>query len=344
MSKGKLKYNRRGSILILALWTLGLLTVFAVQIGLTVRQRVTLLSRIETRSQLRLLAASGVKKAIALLRKDFDPSVMAASAYSKFYRYNNPDAFEDIRMGLGSYAVSYEEPSDMVSGGKIIFGVQDEEGKLNINRASKDELMRLMTAVLFLSDKESQALAEAMIDWRQKGKSRMTGFYSDEYYSNLEFPYEPKDMEFETFDELLLLEGMTPVAFQKLFSFVTIYGDGLVNVNTASRPVLLALGLKQKLVDKFLVVRRGLDGQDNTADDYVFERPFDIASEMKKILELDPDEAKEIDELNSVGKIKTGSAFYRIESQGRMSQRQEMLGVVSVYNAKDGHIEYWREK
>ena len=52
----------KGVVLILTLWVLSLLTIFAVHIGMQVRQRATLMTRLQIRSQLRYLAEAGVKK------------------------------------------------------------------------------------------------------------------------------------------------------------------------------------------------------------------------------------------------------------------------------------------
>ena len=53
-------------------------------------------------------------------------------------------------------------------------------------------------------------------------------------------------------DEILLVKGMNKEIYDKLINFVTIYGDGAVNINTASKEVLEALGLADSLVDKIL--------------------------------------------------------------------------------------------
>ena len=78
-----LKTNK-GSILILALWTLTFLTVLAVQIGLIIRQRISLVSRIESRLQLQDMATAGIQKAIAALRLDLTRNGNIYTSYSFF--------------------------------------------------------------------------------------------------------------------------------------------------------------------------------------------------------------------------------------------------------------------
>ena len=133
------------------------------------------------------------------------------------------------------------------------------------------------------------------MDWRKYGESEITGFFSDDYYTNLQYPYPKKNAEYETLDEIMLVKGMTRDMYDKLINYVTIYGDGAVNINTASKDVLESLGLTDTLVDKILSLRRGKDGIDATADDNVFLQTYDIASEVNAATPLTLGEARAID-------------------------------------------------
>jgi len=69
-------FQRQGSTLILAMWTLLLLTTFAVQLGVIVRQKITLVHRLDNRDNRTRIAQAGVKYAITQLRKrDILPNV-----------------------------------------------------------------------------------------------------------------------------------------------------------------------------------------------------------------------------------------------------------------------------
>ena len=140
----------------------------------------------------------------------------------------------------------------------------DEESKINLNKTDQIVLTNLLIRVLALKEEEAGQLAAALLDWRQYGESEITGFFSEDYYSNLQYPYPKKSADYETLDEMLLVKGMTQQCYDKLINYVTIYGDGAVNINTASKDVLIALGLQESLVDKILSVRRGRDGLDAT--------------------------------------------------------------------------------
>ena len=79
-------YKNRASILILVLWIIGLLSLFAVQIGLIIRQRIQLLSRTEQNQKLRFLTQVGIKKGIAALRMDLRENSDAYTPYGKYFR------------------------------------------------------------------------------------------------------------------------------------------------------------------------------------------------------------------------------------------------------------------
>ena len=61
---------------------------------------------------------------------------------------------------------------------------------------------------------------------------------------------------FKSVNEVLLVEGMSPENFALFKDMVTVYGNGKVNLNTARKSVLLALGMDDELVDAILRFRK----------------------------------------------------------------------------------------
>jgi len=336
--------DKKGSILILTLWMLAFLTVFAVTIGLKIRQRATLLSRLEKRSQLHHIAAAGVKKAIAALRFDWQRHAGIYTSAAKFYRHNNADIFRAVTVGYGSFDVAYQEVDRIEGVLTHRFGIIDEERKMNINLMNRGRLRRLFELIILENKDQAHELADAIIEWRDSGKTKLDSYFSDDYYNNLKFPYSPKNELFEIIDELLLVRGFNAETYMLVKPFVTIYGDGQVNVNTASREVLIALGLSEILADKLLSVRWGADLLESTADDYIFYKTFDIGSELEKFVELSEDEKKLLERINANALIKTNSAYYSITSIAKLDNDLDTHRVECIYNPQQNSIEYWREK
>ena len=130
-----------------------------------------------------------------------------------------------------------------------MFGMVDEESKININTQDRLVLERLFEAVLPLTPSECHELAENILRWRGEGEDR-TSRDDEEYYAHLEFPYRPKQAPFEMREELLLVRGMTEEIYDQLIPYITVYGDGGVNINTATVVVLNALGLTEDTIKK----------------------------------------------------------------------------------------------
>ncbi len=334
--------NRRGAILIIALWVMSFLAVFAAYVGLRVRQRVSLLSKVEMKSQLRFLAESGVRKAISVIKLDFEENQGNLTGAGKKNLFNNPKEFAGVKVGIGSYFIEHKIKDQLLY--KTHYGMTDEERKININRVKPDVLQRLIRITTDLKDDEAENLTESMINWRTLYSTELTGFASDSYYANLKNPYEPKQADFEILDEMLLVKGMTRKIFEQMIPFVTVYGDGMVNINTAPREVLMALGLERGIVDKILIVRRGSDHEESTPDDYIFKKTFDIVSEMKSFVDVQPDEALQIDQFNQQDIFKVFSIFYKIESRAIYRREDQVIRVVCIYNQADRWVEYWHEK
>ena len=79
------------------------------------------------------------------------------------------------------------------------YGVTDEAGKINLNSASLEMLLKLpgMTS----------ELAASIIDWRDEDSEISTGGAENEYYLALSEPYDCKNGPLETVDEILLIKG-----------------------------------------------------------------------------------------------------------------------------------------
>lgn len=336
------KNDRRGAILIVALWTMSFLAIFAAYVGLRVRQRVSLLSRVEMRSQLRFLTESGVRKSISAIKLEFERNQGILTGSGKQYLFNNPKEFSSVKVGLGEYFIENEVKDHLIK--RKYYGITDEERKININRVKPDVLKRLIRLTADIREDEAEELTESILNWRTLHSTELTGFSSDTYYANLKNPYEPKQADFELLDEMLLVKGMTRKIFEKIIPFVTVYGDGLVNINTAPREVFIALGLEGSLADKVLIARRGADHEESTEDDTIFQKTFDIVSEMKNFVDILPVEASQIDQCNQQNVFKVSSSFYKIEGRAFFRREDQGIHVVCIYNQTDRWIEYWHEK
>jgi general secretion pathway protein K len=338
----RLRQCRRGMVLIFALWVLGVLTILAVSVAAGIRQKIFLVARLDERSRMNYLLESAVKKAAGYIHQQMEESSFEFTPAVKINLLNNANELSSINLGHDRAGAGYIAVDG--DGKSLRWGVVDEESKLNLNKTDIVTLTNLLMNVLSLRDEDAAKLAQALLDWRQYGESEITGYFSGDYYSNLQFPYPKKSADYETLDEMLLVKGMNKQIYDKLIHFVTIYGDGPVNINTASREVLIALGLPDELVDKILAVRRGKDSIDATADDHVFLKTFEIAADVNAVIPLILDEARAIDALNMKGLLTTNSFYYTIEATGKLAGKITLRSVRAVYSSREDRIIYWKER
>jgi general secretion pathway protein K len=336
----------KGSILIIALWILFLLSIFAVILGSGVRQKLILVQRLDERDRLRLIAEAGILQGIDEIKKteplgyDTLKDPWAADI----------TVFKDVSFGGGTYNICYNEienlcvkETDAASGLKVCWGVVDEERKININTADMPVLTRLFAAVLDIDGAQAQDIAASIIDWRDSDNTSVSpGGAEDTYYSGLQYPYEAKDALFESMDELLLIKGVTPSVFRKIKGFITIYGSGRVNINTAGKEILSALGLNDDLVQKTIAFRQGKDGVDGTADDNIFTAAAEIVPSISQAYHLS---AADIAELSAVADkyLATSSNNFMVRSLASLNNRTNIKETVCVFNRTTDKIINWRE-
>lgn len=331
--------RRRGSIIIIALWSLLFLATFAVQLGVIVRQKITLVHRLDDRAKRYAIAEAGVKYAVSQLRKE--DALFTADFLAESWS-DSKDLFENRRVGKGSFTISFDYHDGEYS--RVFYGLQDEESKINLNTADTDVIRRLLESTAGLTRREAEEVAYNIVDWRDKDSFFQHPQYGaeDSDYKNRKNSYESKDSDFEVIEELLLVNTMNQEIFDKIKHFVTIYGDGKVNINTAPKAVLLALGLRSYVAENILLFRRGGDLIAGTGDDDIFIQPATIVSRLSQSFNLSPSELGSLSNLVAAGQFVTKSENFMIRSTAQLNYRKGQTTIVAVTD-RTGKIKYWHE-
>jgi len=339
MIKISLRTDNKASILMLTLWALCLMSVFAVIIGAGIRQKMVLVRRLSERDKAFLLCEAGVNKAITHIRqRTAEGFVALKESWS-----SNPAAFKGINCGDGEFNICYNYWDDISEGYQTRYGIIDEERKININTADTQVLARLFLAVLCIDEAGALELAEAVVDWRDEDQGGGASSKGAEnfYYAGLPFPYQAKDSDFEVLDELLLVKGFTPEIFAIVRDYLTVYGYGKVNVNTASKPVLLALGLGADLTQKILDYRRGEDGTEATEDDNVFESQGAIVADLSAFYRLGEAEVALLSNVSGLY-FDVSSSYFMIKASADIGSRKRLLEAICIVDSKGRQL-YWQE-
>ena len=192
--------RQKASILVGLLWCLALLSVIVIGVLHTARMDLLVVKNYDDRIQAHYLALAGIEKAKALLYRDANERSRTQKNHSGNF-YDDVQQFREVPFSRGVFSVIRRGRSD--EGGGIVFGVSDEESRLNLNTATADELAKLKNM--------TPDVATAIVNWR--GGDSATTTAEAQYYAGLQPPYQPRNGPFQTVREMLMVRGVIPELF-----------------------------------------------------------------------------------------------------------------------------------
>ena len=251
----------RGLALVVVLWILAFLSVVFTAFTFSMRTELAAAGNFRQEAEAYYLAEAGVYRAAAEIinaDRNVAPDSTFYDALDEHW-HTNPAAYENVALGGGHYWVA----------------VRDEESKIPLNGQISPQydamLRRLFSNSGVTDDKLLSTIVDSIQDWRDTDTLHRLSGAEDDYYLSLPSPYRAKNGDFEAIDELLLVKGMTseilygnvansqrlaelqaqlpwerqfrPGEYLGAARHLSVFGEGHVNVNTASADVLMALGL-----------------------------------------------------------------------------------------------------
>ncbi|MFH0986379.1 MAG: general secretion pathway protein GspK [Candidatus Omnitrophota bacterium] len=328
--------NNRGSVLIIVLWSLFFLAMLAVSVHGYVMPYAELSGTLMRRTQARCFANAGVERAI--FEVENDNTDLYDSLRDSWSRNNA--AFNHVAIAGGTFSAlkdtagASDEPQ---------YGLTDEEGKININTASQAVLKNLFEKIAHVDPRDADAIADSIIDWRDKDDVPGKDGKENDYYQSLEQPYDCKNSPFEVKEELLLVGGITPEIFEKIKDYVTIYGDGVVNVNTASVPVLVSLGMDETVAEKVLHFRaRPSSKKEGEVPEGVFTDESLIADLLGAAEHLSGDEIAQVQRVAPLLGVRSNNFSGHIVGSYVHAGKTEKVSF--VYDRKEQIVKSWREE
>ncbi len=190
--------GRRGSVLVGLLWCLALLSVIVTGLLYSARLDLRVVKNYGDTIQAHYLALAGIEKAKAVLYHDAANRRRSAQNHSGAV-YSDPEQFRDVTLGRGLFRIIRQAGPGEGQG--IVYGVSDEESRLNLNQASKEELPKLPGI--------EQSVVSAILDFRDEDNGANPGGAEDEYYQSLQPPYLPRNGPLQTVREMLMVAGVT---------------------------------------------------------------------------------------------------------------------------------------
>lgn len=203
LSHSSLKPAPRGSVLVALLWCLALLSVVVIGVLHAGRMDLMVAKNYGDRLQAHYLAVAGIERAKAMLYQDA-ANRRRSKVNHNGQLFDSPRDFRDVPLGRGHFRVFRQGRRDEAGGG-VVYGVGDEESRLNLNTASAEELAKLPGM--------SQEIAAAIVSWRSSGNQAMAMAPDGEYYASLQPPRRPRQAPFQTVRELLMVRGVNARLF-----------------------------------------------------------------------------------------------------------------------------------
>ena len=207
--------NNKGIVLVLVLMVVAIITAMVVEFAYGVYVSTSALHNSESSQRLSLAARSATQLGARLI---------AEKAALK--PYTPPPGIVEL-----SQKIPFEEIE-----GTITIRIEDETARFNVNAlvnangtlndAAYKSFVRLLKALDLRTE-----IADRIVDWIDK----------DNIPRLADSEQGAKNDYLDSLDEILSVPGIGKEAFERLQPYVTIYGNRLVDINTAGFPVIMSL-------------------------------------------------------------------------------------------------------
>ncbi len=238
-----------------------------------------------------------------------------------------------------------EENIFEINDGSCSINITEESGKLNVNllkdkngnlnRTRIDQLLRLIDLI----NKEyagrsniGYGLVCSIIDWTDSDdkitylpfiKHENSGAESG-YYARLAPSYKCKNAPLDTMEELLLVSSVTPDVFDRIHDYITVHGDGKININCASKRVIESLSEKMDPVLAQLIIdRRKI-------------KPFDSITELRDIPGMTDSVYYTI---KKTATVNPKERYYHVAARGNVGHFSREISAILEKNVKTKNVD-----
>jgi len=356
--------TRSGSALVVVLWVVLLLSMIVIALAFDAHIESRMTSYYRKRMKAHFLMESGLQIAELVMNK---------STKIRPYTDAEPDEedrwFEPAKRLAEGDSVTLEEtfdggqagendgesPEGGYTVGSVTVTIVSERARRNVNRLTLEEEWESILEVGDIPEERWPELIESFLDWLDKDdNARVDGAESD-YYENLETPYMPQNGPLFTVDELMLVKGFTrtilyggviepesdrgdPIIVSGIADLLTTFGDRKINVNSASRRVLMTLpdrsGDLDLIVDAIIEERSGTVNSDGVVEPAYFEGDADL---LRRVPELRQPKLRQY-------VTTSGSRYFRVTSTGKVGAVEKTVRSIVKYDGRKLTILQWREE
>jgi general secretion pathway protein K len=310
--------NSRGIVLIMVLWVIAILSVIVLEFSFAMRTEVNIAKNYKEETQLYAMAEGGVQRAIAELIYKQDPRVQQKR--NKNLEEIPPEQREWVTDGR-PYSLPFEQ-------GTCEVRITSEAGKVNINMVAEATLRKII-GQLGLEGEARDVVVDSILDWRDPDDLYRVNGAENDYYRSLKEPYDCKNGNLDSIEELLLVRGITPDLFYGkketkkaeegvksegigLRDIFSIYSSGgQIDINSAPSPVLrVVLGIPNEVAQSII----------KTREEKGFQNQVEL---LQKVPEL----SSFIGGIAGLIAYSSMTSYYTIESRGKSKEGGAVRGV-----------------
>ncbi len=329
--------QQEGAALIVALWVLVMLALLVSSISYDMQVEASVTSYYRQRFKAQHLSRAGVEWAKMFLVQS---QGMLSSLEDEM-----PEL--DLQLKILRRGVAVRGYRHEMEDGFFELDIVPESSRRNINLLvnEPDDLREIFDQANITDIQQQNELIGALTDWIDEDDfTSVNGAESDDPFY-IERGYKVKNAPLDSIDELLLIKGFTESVvfggpaevegdppYLGIARWLTVWGDGRVNVNSATAEVLLTLPeLDEWMVQAIIDGRAGLDGEFGTDDD-----GFTSVEEVIAITGADPSIASKI--------TVDDRRFVRVVSVGESNDVRSGTWVVFRQQGAELTPVFWREE
>lgn len=233
--------RQRGIALIAVLWTVLLLSLIATNFLTQTRTDTRITRNLIDNAGAEALADAGVYRAIVGLLAPATSGLLGPEVEGLLELGRGPGAVtrRSVEAQLRPMVEGRVGPEDGVTfndvwradgvehlflfgGGEVRIVIEDEAGKVDLNRAPDPLLVELFVAA-GVEEQMASELVDAIVDFRDRDNLRRLNGAEDGDYELAGLPYGAKDAPFEAIEELQRVLGMTQALYRAVAPAITVH-------------------------------------------------------------------------------------------------------------------------
>ena len=320
--------SKEGAALLVALGVLMILPLIVISLGFDAKLEARMISFKKKKIKAEMLAHSGIEYARAILDNRTEASETEIEDMGEEDRDGFLKAALYVQRGLTTSSTIE------LGGGTFTITIESAEAGRNVNLLTSDQWAEIFE-MANVPGTEWDSLIDCLKDWIDEDDNHgLNGAESDDpYYEDAGYPV--KNAQLDSVEELLLVKGWSAdILYGKeadddsdtiygIADILTVWGDGLVNLNTATTNALLSFAEYEEweLAD-VMEARAGLDGELGTLDDGI-QALADVGADSSK--------------------FKLQSNYVKVTSIGDSFGNQYQITCILLLGDQDSVVVYWNE-